>query len=280
MYNNILISVVVFNKSILDIQIVSELLSSGANIELMIYDNSTDSIIAESNKLNHEYLIYHHDENNSGVSRAYNHFFEYALSSNKSSVLILDQDTYFRLSNLDDYINAFKEYGDMFIYAPIVCDQKKSKIYSPAILKNFIGHCSHYKKFNLPQLQDLNGISVINSGLLIPVNIFEKVGGYNPNIKLDFSDIYFIEKYKEVNSSLVLVDVELNHSLSGDEGMNRAAELSRFKFYCEGAAELAISLHKSTLWSVIRRMLRLNIKYLSFMPIFTFFNYYVLRKKT
>ncbi|CAQ80710.1 glycosyltransferase [Aliivibrio salmonicida] len=280
MYNNILISVVVFNKSIADIPIIFELLSSDINVELIIYDNSTDPIIAESNNLNHKHLMYYHDENNSGVSQAYNHSFEYALSSNKSAVLILDQDTYFLLSNLDDYINAFNEYGDTFIYAPIVCDKNKSKIYSPATLKNFIGHCSHYKKFNLPKLQDINGISVINSGLFIPVTIFEKVGGYNPNIKLDFSDVYFIEKYKEGNRNLVLVDVELNHSLSGDEGMNRVAELSRFKFYCEGAAELAISLHKSTLWSVIRRMLRLNIKYLSFMPISIFFNYYVLRKKT
>ncbi len=280
MYNNILISVVVFNKSILDIDIISECLLNSSDVELIIYDNSTNSSIVASNKSNHKQLIYFHDETNPGVSQAYNHSFEYALSTNKISVLILDQDTSFCLSNLDDYINAFNKYGDMFIYAPIVCDRNKSKIYSPATLKNFVGHSSHYKKFHLPQLQDLNNISVINSGLLIPVNIFKKIGGYNPNIKLDFSDIYFIEKYKTDNSKLVLVDVELNHSLSGDEGMNRVAELSRFKFYCEGAAELAISLHKSTLWSVIRRMLRLNVKYLSFMPIFIFFNYYLLRKRT
>ncbi|WP_164998976.1 glycosyltransferase [Aliivibrio salmonicida] len=138
MYNNILISVVVFNKSIADIPIIFELLSSDINVELIIYDNSTDPIIAESNNLNHKHLMYYHDENNSGVSQAYNHSFEYALSSNKSAVLILDQDTYFLLSNLDDYINAFNEYGDTFIYAPIVCDKNKSKIYSPATLKTLL----------------------------------------------------------------------------------------------------------------------------------------------
>ncbi|WP_299568284.1 glycosyltransferase [uncultured Shewanella sp.] len=280
MYNNILVSVVVFNKSIVDVDIISELLSSNKDIEVVIYDNSTNLNIAENNRLNHKHLMYYHDVNNSGVSQAYNYSFEYAINSKKNAVLILDQDTSFSLSILDEYIKAFNKYGDSYIYAPIVCDKSKSKIYSPATLKNFVGHCSHYKKFNLPLLQELNGISVINSGLLIPINIFEKVGGYNPNIKLDFSDVYFIERYKQNNSKLVLVDVELNHSLSGDEGMNKIAELSRFKFYCEGAAELSICLQKSTLLSVIRRMLRLNVKYLSIMPIFIFFNYYVLRKRT
>ena len=45
---------------------------------------------------------------------------------------------------------------------------------------------------------------------MIPLEMFKKIGG--------FSDIYFIEKYKELNSKIVLVDVSLIHSISGDEG--------------------------------------------------------------
>lgn len=273
---NILIVLVVYEKKLNEISFLKEIDHARNEIDLYIHDNSSESQAIPVM----DGLIYFHDSKNNGVSHAYNRGYEIAIKKNKKCILLLDQDTNFKINDLSEYKKWYLKYSDEFIYAPSICDCKKQKLYSPASLINFVGRVQSYKKFDSAQLYLLDNRSVINSGLMIPLTIFKQIGGYNEKIKLDFSDVYFIERYKIINNYLILLPLVLIHSLSGDEGMNKVAELSRFKFYCEGAVELAISLNKSTLWSVIRRMLRLNVKYLSLMPIFIFINYYVLRKRT
>ncbi|MGE6218108.1 hypothetical protein ACLH0F_21040, partial [Aeromonas media] len=169
----------------------------------------------------------------------------------------------------------YYEFGNKFIYAPCVCNVENDKQYSPAYMNRFVGHVLPFNKVYSAQLYQLNSRSVINSGLMIPTSIFEKIGGYNQDIKLDFSDVYFIEKYKENNNNLVLLPVELIHSLSGDEGYDKARELHRFKYYCIGARELTTSLEKNTLYTVIRRMVRLVVKYRTLNPLATVAKYYL-----
>jgi hypothetical protein len=110
---------------------------------------------------------------------------------------------------------------------------------------------------------------------MVPVSIYKEIKGFDENIKLDFSDIYFIEKYKEKNENIILVDVELIHSLSGDEGKDFDKEIHRYKYYCNGAKLFSTSTGKSTLWSCTRRMLRLILKYKTFKPLYTFYHYYI-----
>lgn len=281
MYHDVLIVVVVYNRSIENVKIINDILNKQLGIELYVYDNSLVPDVSFITQIVAERQCrYISDPSNPGVSKAYNLAFEYAISKNKRYVLILDQDSQFELFFLEKYFNAIQRYGDSFIYSPSVCDAAKTKNYSPAKLKNFVGHSEVYEQKLAPIITDIFQRSVINSGLIIPVSIFTKVGGYNSKIKLDFSDVYFIEMYKRFNMSVVLVNVELLHSLSGDEGVNRNAELSRFKFYCEGALHLSLSLQKSTAWTVLRRMLRLMCKYHTIQPVFTLCKYYFLRKNT
>ncbi|MCS6209211.1 glycosyltransferase [Shewanella baltica] len=275
MYNDILIVVVVYNRSIENVKIISKVLNSHFGIELYIYDNSLVPDVSFSTEVADRQCRYISDPSNSGVSKAYNLAFEYAISKDKHYVLILDQDSQFELAFLERYFDAVQQYGVSFIYSPLVCDAAKTKIYSPAKLNNFVGHSEVYEKKLAPVIVDISNRSVINSGLMIPVSIFSKIGGYNNKIKLDFSDVYFIEIYKIFNKSVVLVDVELLHSLSGDEGPKFLTEMKRFPYYCIGALELTKSLNKSTLWTVLRRTVRLVIKYRNFSPILLFFKYYV-----
>ncbi|WP_320657421.1 hypothetical protein, partial [Aeromonas jandaei] len=71
-----------------------------------------------------------------------------------------------------------------------------------------------------------------------------------------------------------LLPINIIHSLSGDEGYDKERELHRFKFYCVGARELATSLQRNTLYTVIRRMVRLMVKYRTLNPIATLAKYY------
>ena len=81
----------------------------------------------------------------------------------------------------------------------------------------------------------------------------------------------FIEKYKELNSKIILVDLYLKHSISGDEGKDFNREYNRFKYYCNSAKEIGKSLKKRVFWSPFRRLLRLSLKYknLKFLKIFS-----------
>lgn len=268
--DSLLVVLVVYEKSLSNIFFLKSFYESD-NVDIFIYDNS---LMPQINSYPHLNIKYVHDSSNPGVSTAYNKAFQYAFENNKSAVLLLDQDTNFDSKELSLYIDKLNEYGDGFIYAPVITDADSSKIYSPSYMSFFVGKALSVVDLNYSEIYNLSRKSIINSGLLIPLNINKTVGGYNNRIKLDFSDIYFVEKYKEINKNIILLDFNIKHSLSGDEGYNRNRELNRFKFYCVGARELSLSLDVNTLYTVFRRLIRLVIKYRTFEPLKTMKNYY------
>ena len=270
-----LISIVIYNKKISDLTILKKI--PNKNTDIFIYDNS--KLPQEIPNFENVNIYYEHDQNNSGVSRAYNQAYKKAKELDKTLLLVLDQDSSFELSFIELYMKMYKEYKNDYIYAPIVCDENKTKIYSPAFLNNFVGKTQSFEKFVYEEIYSLKGKSVINSGLMIPLGMFEKIGGYNEKLKLDFSDIYFIEKYKKLNPKIVLVDVCLKHSISGDEGKDFAREYSRFRYYCSACKEIERALRTVAFWPPLRRLIRLVLKYkrLSFIKIY--FEYYLKGKE-
>lgn len=276
--NKLLLIVVIYNKSIKDLSILNtSLLDNKSIFDLYIYDNSKKA--QEVSSYPNFNIYYKHNAANSGVSRAYNEGTKKAKELGKKLILVLDQDTNFTLEDIEKYMLRYNIYGNDFLYAPVICNENRTKVYSPAYLKNFVGKIQAFNSFQFSTEYSLQGKSLINSGLMIPIEIFEKIGGYNEKLKLDFSDIYFIEKYKELNPKIILVDVYLKHSISGDEGEDFAREYSRFRYYCSACKELERTLNTTVLWSPFRRLLRLILKYkrLSFIRIF--FEYYLKGKE-
>jgi GT2 family glycosyltransferase len=268
---NLLVVIVLHEKKISEINFLEKIKSSDINLDILVYDNSL--LPQGCDGLG---LTYYHDSTNPGVSTAYNNAFSYANKKNKSAVL-LDQDTSFEPENIHSYLEMYSKYGEDYIYAPIITDSDFKKIYSPSHMNFFVGKALNIDKLNYTVIYNLSQKSVINSGLLVPLSIYDKIGGYNNKIKLDFSDIYFVEKYKEINKNIILINLHIKHSLSGDEGINFVAEMNRFPYYCIGAMELSKSLNKSTLWTILRRTSRLVIKYRSISPFLLFFKYYIKR---
>lgn len=271
--NKILIIIVVYCKNISSLSLVTDLIKSNEQVDIFIYDNSpcAQSIPVIEN-IN---FYYEHDEKNSGVSRGYNRGVQKAKELQKEVVLLLDQDTEFILDYIQQYLSCCDKHKDRYIYAPIICDQSMSKIYSPAHMNSFVGKIQVFKNFIFTEKYSLENKSIINSGLMIPLPLFDKIGGFNEKIKLDFSDIYFIEKYKEINLEIILVNVYIKHSISGDEGKEFGRELHRFKYYCNGASQLGKSLSTPIYWSPLRRLIRLIIKYKSLKFISVYYNYFL-----
>lgn len=270
----LLLIVVLYNKEISSLNIIKQShFIKEDSLNIFIYDNSKDSQSVP--QIDGIYLYYTHDSENSGVSKAYNVGIQKAKELNKKFVVLLDQDTEFKLSLLEKYISLYEKYGDKYIYVPIVCNQLCNEIYSPSILNRFIGKVQKIENFFYNEIYDLKNKSLINSGMMIPIKIVDSIGNFNESIQLDFSDYYFVEKYKNYNSNIILVNEKISHSLSGDESKDFLKEMYRYQYYCSGAKELARSLNVSTSFAVLRRMIRLIIKYKHLKPIATFFLYYL-----
>lgn len=269
-----LISIVIYNRNITELYFIKSLVSLKEHVDLFLYDNSKFS--QDIPIIENVTIYYEHDENNNGVSRAYNQAYKKAKVLHKQLLLLLDQDSVFDISFIDKYMLLYNIYKNNFIYAPIVTNANVTKVYSPAHMRNFVGKIQDFKNFIYQEKYSLTNKSIINSGMMVPLNLFEEIGGFNERLKLDFSDIYFIEKYKKLKAEFILVDLTLKHSISGDEGNDFDQEYSRFKFYCSGAREIQNALNTTVFWSPFRRLLRLLFKYKNMSFVRVFVRHYIL----
>ncbi len=272
--NDLMLIIVIYNTKISDLYLINKK-NNNANIDVFIYDNSMqEQIVPEIDGINCYYI---HDKKNAGVSKGYNVGIEKAKELNKKYVILLDQDSNISCSDFEKYTLMYNKYGDDYLYTPIM--YHKDKIYSPGCINYFAGKVQDLNKFMYREVYSLEDKSLINSGLLIPLKIIDLIGNFNENIKLDFSDFYFIEKYKKFNTNVILLNLYVKHSLSGDKSNNYLKEMSRYKYYCNGAKYFNISSGNFRLFAVFRRMLRLIVKYKSVKPIYIFAFYFIGSKR-
>lgn len=274
--NDLMLIVVMYNTKISDLYCIKQSkINNNDSIDVFIYDNSLqEQTVPDIYGINFHYV---HDKKNAGVSKGYNVGIEKAKELNKKYVILLDQDSNISCADFEKYTLLYNKYGDDYLYAPIM--YYKDKIYSPGNINNFAGKVQDLNKFMYKEVYSLEDKSLINSGLLIPLKIIDLIGNFNENIKLDFSDFYFIEKYKKFNNNMVLLNLYVEHSLSGDESKNYLKEISRYKYYCNGAKYFNISAGKIRLYPALRRMLRLIVRYKSLKPIYIFVFYFLGSKR-
>lgn len=254
---NILLIVVLYNKNINELNFLKDLVDEN----ILIFDNSLKAQEVNGN------FLYIHEPQNVGVSAAYNKGISIARNKGHNAVILLDQDTEFDAFILKKYKEALNIYGDEYIYAPKIVG--KDKVYSPYIEKDFRNVPCKVIDFRDAGVFELRNRSLINSGLMIPIKVINNIGEYNPLIKLDFSDTYFIEKYKMKYLEIILLEISIQHSLSGDEGYNPERELHRFEYFCEGAFEYKKnSFFKKRITKLVYyRTVRLMYKYRTLQPL-------------
>jgi len=241
-------------------------------IDLMVYDNSpgqnSETKYFEKEKFR---ITCINDPKNPGVSKAYNCGIALAKEKNKKWILFLDQDTTLDESLLDKFLEAINSHRDIQIFATTLFDSDHNLI-SPSryfFKRGFarstppIGKCK------------LNKTRPINSSVLISTEIFEKVGWYNPKIRLDFSDHEFFDRVSKRTKYLQVVASKSFHSLSTSDETNIEKIKIRFGFFCEGAHVAAKNspLSRFQYFVVcIFRALKLSIKFKTFFFIKTLFN--------
>jgi hypothetical protein len=240
--------------------------------DILVYDNSSKPLYKEDLfKFSNWNITYIHDLKNSGVSKAYNKAAEIGLSENKEWIFLLDQDTIFPKNFLFKYLDAIENI-DSPIFVPKL--KVKDKIYSPS---------NYYFKRGFPLnniksgFHNLKHKTILNSGTLIKLEVFDEIGGFNENIKLDFSDSYFFDQYRKYYDEFYLLDIECKHGFSDKEN-NFESSIVRYKYYCDGALEFSnnFSDYMMLFLVVFLRGLKLSFRYKSTKFMCIFINHFIL----
>jgi hypothetical protein len=166
------------------------------------------------------------------VSKAYNQASLIAGRKNKKWMLLLDQDTQVEAKVFEKWSVALLTDRVSVAFVPLMRDRKG--IVSPFRFSRGQGKRIDIfqKKFSLEKYR------FINSGLFIRNDAFVQAGGYDEDIPLDFSDISFGERLRAVTDHFVIIDVSLQHALSGSEKLPLDDALGRFHYFCKGASAI------------------------------------------
>jgi GT2 family glycosyltransferase len=209
--NSILIVVVLYRqsleKSAAYLSLKSSTDNAGGEYDFFIYDNSP---IQQSTL---EKVHYIHDSDNSGVSRAYNQAVQHAYENGFDWMLLSDQDTSYPDDILKKYANVIQNHPDIKLITPKVWTHN-GFLLSPY---RYIHKRGKYLQSIESGKLLMDGLSVINSGMMIKVDAFIHAGGYDEKLPLDLSDHQFIERYKQKERFFWVLDAEILHDFSNEE---------------------------------------------------------------
>jgi len=228
--------------------------------DVLVYDNSPSPLYDKSffsiGNFNVHYLS---DITNPGVSKAYNTGAKLALAMDKKWMLLLDQDTVFPVNAVTIYMKYSNDVVKM-LGAPLL--MSGNSVISPCNYR--LGRGTALKTVPNVGKMKLKGLSLLNSGLIIPLSLYDSVGGYNEQIALDFSDHYFIDNVKKSMSEFCLLNIKCRHELSSSERNVRNA-LKRFEFYLKGAKEYSKNNNFIGISIIVfLRTIKLSFNYRSF----------------
>lgn len=224
--DKILFVLVVYNCKIEESLSFKTLVKGGEEANLFVYDNSpiiqnTDLHVAE----------YVHDTCNGGLGKAYNAACRFALENGYEWLLLLDQDTIFPKKALESYRRALEIRPDINMIVPRL-KVADGRYMSPT---HYFMKTSKLQREVPVGCVRFTEVYPINSGMLVNVDSFRSVGGYEETVWLDFSDICFIEKYKcKYSEFYILPDVVCTQAFSGLE-RDKDKVYRRFCIYLECA---------------------------------------------
>ncbi len=239
---NIVCTVVLYRKTLLESEVYKTLLRDNVqHIDcLLVFDNSPEKRTVEMS-LPHGEFHYISNMKNLGLSENYNAAAQFAVEHDYDWILLLDEDTTFPPEALLKYKAAIEEHPQIQLFVP-THRIANGKLLSPS--RPFKGLLK-----DLPSgIYPLRKLDVINSGLMVAAEDFLAVGGYKPEVNLDFSDYQFIERLRSRCREMAVLNFECLQDFSNDE-TNKEKLLCRFELYCRNAAHFEAYTLRSR-WNV------------------------------
>lgn len=227
---------------------------------LIVFDNSEipQDITAYAGD-----ATYIHNETNIGLSACYNRAAIYAAKYGYDWLLFLDQDTDFSSVSIFDYEKAIDENPICKMVAPMV----KTGIYTMSPM-NIRFNFSRLSKGQYGGLIDIKNMGVINSGMCVSVEAFEKCGGYNEAVFLDYSDHEFLRRFRKLYKEVYILSKNIyqDFSVSTD---SKDKSLKRFGLFCQsirGCEKYTFKDKWTFAFVVFKRACSLGLKYKTIKP--------------
>lgn len=261
--------IVLYKRPLSDSPAFNSIISARPAGKLFVYDNSPVSQ-TDLTQYSTDRIYYNHDSDNEGISKAYIAAAEYAKAHGVTHMVFFDQDTCATLEFFETLEKQIVNHPDIAIFAPIL--RCKDVTVSPCKVILYKGIEDKDPRVGV---QSLSGVSLINSALCVSTEAYFVSGGYNRAIRLDFSDIYFIDQLRKVYNQYCLLPITLEHSLSTFVD-SKESVISRFRFYCDGAREYLTPKNFIfvSLYAMIR-MMKLCAKYKTVIFVKIFFRYFI-----
>jgi len=270
MRNRLYSIIVLYNENLFLTKTYKTLLEK-SHLSFMVYDNS--QVAQHKSDEFPVDVVYIHDCENGGLSKAYNFAAKYAKEHKYDWLLLLDQDTSFPTNSINKYVNAINEHEDILLFAPVL-RLTNGKPFSPA---NFYLKRAHASSITQEGEYSLSKVAPVNSGMLVNTEAFLNVGGYNNDVFLDFADFQFIERFSQKYLLFYLLNLTCIQDFSNEE-KDVVALHRRFEMYCSCAKACdKNSIYDSFcyFYIVLRRTIGLIIRTRSFIFLNTFFKKYI-----
>lgn len=253
----------------------SNIVGINTPIKLFIHDNSPVDFIQDIiNPCQDGFSIqYERDYTNQGVSAAYNKGATQAKLLQKEWVLLFDQDTTISSNYLSLLVHTINIYAEEHLFAPRLISGKLQ-----------LSPCKYRLAKGVPYRYNLKAgkhsfthKNLLNSGLCINTNAFLTVGGYSEKVRLYYSDFVFINRFKKKYPTFVVVDENIQHTMSALSD-DSEKQIGTFRLFCTGAKEAAIEQPKYTLFYTLNTLLRscvLTVRYKTLQFPIIFYKYYL-----
>ena len=245
--------ILVVYQTTLSQSITYQTLLRGCNAErFLVYDNSPAAF--ENQEALPAAAIYHRDTANGGLPAAYNYGAKLARELGYTHVLLLDCDTTFPEGAWEVYQSNL---SDEEIMGPslLLADGRP---FSPCYVGGW-----KVKGVHLPAGQhSLQQYHLVNSGLCVPLVLFEAAGGYSPQVRLDFADFQFQQRVLRHASTFRLLPIVGKQDFSNDE-RSTPKLLRRFRLYLESARHCQFDTNRQRLQhhvAVWRHLLALTLR--------------------
>ncbi|MFI5451823.1 glycosyltransferase [Pedobacter sp. UC225_61] len=197
-------------------------------VNLLVFDNSPYKQYEDEFFVRDRFNIqYHHDVNNSGLSKAYNLALQYASTANAKWLLLLDQDTIFTKAYFEEIeaLNDDQIEDDVVAIIPKVVANGKNDIISPATIS--LGGVS--KPIHLESGVCKLKISGINSGTLLKVSFMNSINGFNEKYSLDMLDHWYFNEIFIKHKHIYLMESIIYQDLSVFGSFEENVSIARYK---------------------------------------------------
>lgn len=261
--DKLLLVIVLYKSNLFDTNTYRTLIKHNPNFRLFVYDNSPRPMHSQTDFVGNVHYV--SDTCNSGLSVAYNQGAKYAVEQGLKWMLILDQDTIFAPDVLLAYWSAVVENPLIkLVVAPMQIND--NQYMSPVRVRNHSARLATKVPLGIVSSREY---APINSGMMINVDTFIKVGGYNEAVWLDHSDYQFMERFKRFYGEFYVIEVVCRQEFS-DKVQSSDQKIKRFEIFCQclkNCEKPKCGDHFSYLYIVLKRALSLVISTKRLAPI-------------